>query len=212
MKTLDWCKSLKFWLVLILCFSGSLLAKDLKTFGIIYEIKETDILSVIEERLMEQQQKDGFKKIEAEMEENARAYVQRPTPVSGLSKTLHPRRFFYDPTLVVSEDLKDAQGKIFHHKGEQVNPLKTFSLEKPLVFINADDKAQLDWALAFEEKNQESILILVQGSVFELMRQLKRPLYFDQGGWLIRKFGIQQVPAWVSQTGKKLIIEEVKID
>ena len=88
-----------------------------------------------------------------------------------------------------------------------------FSLTKPLVFINGDDKEQLHWALKFEEqRNQEATLILVQGPVFELMHTLKHPLYFDQGGWLVHKLGIQQVPAVVSQEGVRLIIEEVKID
>ncbi len=63
-------------------------AKDLKILEAIYAIEKTDILSVIEERLMELQQKDGFKKMEEDMKEHAKAYVQRPTPVPRLSKTL----------------------------------------------------------------------------------------------------------------------------
>ena len=213
MKVLGWCLSVKFWLVLILFFNEPLFAKELKTIGTLYEIKETDILQVIEEKLTKLQETGDLKKMEEEMMEITKAYVKHPKPVRNLTKTKEPRHFEHDPTVVVKDDLKDTKGNIFYRKGARINPLKVFSLTKPLVFINGDDKEQLNWALKLEEKNnQEAILILVQGPVFELMNTLKRPLYFDQGGWLVHKLGIQQVPAVVSQEGEHLRIEEVKLD
>jgi conjugal transfer pilus assembly protein TraW len=37
------------------------------------------------------------------------------------------------------------------------------------------------------------------------------PVYFDQQGSLIRRFGIRQVPALVSQEGLRLRIDEVAL-
>ena len=73
MKILGWCLSLKCWLVLILFFNESLFAKELKTFGPLYEIKETDILQVIDEKLTNLQETGGLKKMEEEMIESAKA-------------------------------------------------------------------------------------------------------------------------------------------
>jgi conjugal transfer pilus assembly protein TraW len=42
------------------------------------------------------------------------------------------------------------------------------------------------------------------------MRAWKRPVFYDQGGTLIRRLGIRQVPAVVSQDGKRLRVDEVR--
>jgi conjugal transfer pilus assembly protein TraW len=41
---------------------------------------------------------------------------------------------------------------------------------------------------------------------------MKIRVYFDQGGALVRKFGISQVPAIVSQEGRMLKVNEVKVN
>jgi conjugal transfer pilus assembly protein TraW len=42
------------------------------------------------------------------------------------------------------------------------------------------------------------------------MRAWKQTVYYDQGGSLVRRLGIRQVPAIVSQDGKRLRIDEVR--
>jgi conjugal transfer pilus assembly protein TraW len=41
------------------------------------------------------------------------------------------------------------------------------------------------------------------------MEDFDATCYFDQGGKLIKKFGITQVPARVSQDGNRLKVEEL---
>ena len=41
------------------------------------------------------------------------------------------------------------------------------------------------------------------------MRLWKRPIFYDQQGKLVEKLGIRQLPALVSQEGKKLRIDEI---
>lgn len=60
----------------------------------------------------------------------------------------------------------------------------------------------MTWAL-----QQEGKIILVQSSPLELEKQHHVSFYFDQGGTLTTKFGIDQVPARVSQQSKTLLIE-----
>ena len=51
-------------------------------------------------------------------------------------------------------------------------------------------------------------LILVGGAPLELMKARQRRFYFDQGGTLVKHFGIRAVPATVEQQGRALIITE----
>ena len=51
-------------------------------------------------------------------------------------------------------------------------------------------------------------LILVKGAPLELMKSRQRRFYFDQGGTLVKRFGIRAVPASVEQQGRVLVITE----
>ena len=42
---------------------------------------------------------------------------------------------------------------------------------------------------------------LDKGQAHAIRKRTERPVYFDQGGVLTKKFGIEQVPACVSQEG-----------
>ena len=53
--------------------------------------------------------------------------------------------------------------------------------------------------------------ILTGGSYLDLMKAWQRPVYFDQQGTLIRRFGIRQLPALVSQDGRRLRVDELAL-
>jgi len=209
-KSLAWFKWIVFWLALIPCFKEAT-AKDLGKVGTVFEMQEIDLLAWIEQKLLEAQKSGEWETVEMQLRERAKHYVERPTPVE-LPKTTKPRRFPYDPSVRAPYDLQDHKGTVFHRRGDVVNPLETVTLQQPMFFINGDDAAQVQFALAFEEeKNIEAIWILVKGSVPMLEKQLKRTLYFDQGGAFVKKLGIQQVPAIVVQEGARLMIDEMLV-
>ena len=83
-------------------------------------------------------------------------------------------------------------------------------LRQRLVFVDGDDPAQLAWATR-RYKATDAKLILVRGAPLELMRARQRRFYFDQGGTLVKHFGIRAVPATVEQQGRFLIISEVPL-
>src|SRR4029077_12524398 len=105
---------------------------------------------------------------------------------------------------------RDHKGTVFHKAGTTLNPLELHSLKHPLLFINGDDLEQVTWAKKYIHLNPK--IILVNGSPFNLMQALDIPIYFDQGGTIIKKLGIKQVPARVEQEDKKLVISEVKLE
>ncbi len=130
--------------------------------------------------------------------------------MSTVAKTTQPRTFHYDPSLVVPAAIADAEGRVIVPAGTRVNPLDTVALSQPLLFIDARDAQQLARARALLDRHQGRVkLILTGGSYLELMRRWRRPVFYDQQGGLTAKLGIRQVPALVTQEGKRLRIDEI---
>ena len=113
--------------------------------------------------------------------------------------------------MVLARDIRDNTGQLLFAKGTQVNPLEVVSLSKRLVFFDGGDARQVAFAKqTLSSAGAGTKPILVGGQPLKLMRSWKRPVYFDQGGTLVKRLGIQQVPAIVSQDGKRLRIDEVR--
>ena len=113
-------------------------------------------------------------------------------------------------TITAPRDIADDKGRVIIAAGTRVNPLDTVSMRAPLVFLDGDDPAQLAWASARYGKTNAK-LILVRGAPLALMKARQRRFYFDQGGTLVKHFGIRAVPAVVEQQGRVLRISEVPI-
>lgn len=180
-------------------------SKDFGVHGATYDIAEKSLLQVIESRLSSLEKSGKLQDHQKEISKYVEQRVQRPNPVPGLSRTQEPRSYKYDPTLTVEEDIKDHRGNLIAQKGSQINPLTFVSWGVPLLLIDGDDTEQLEWAAKTEDK-----LTLVKGAPIQLEKQLNRPVYFDQGGRIVKKFGIRHVPCRISQAGDKLLVEELE--
>lgn len=189
----------------LLMTSSPCLSKDFGVHGATYDIAENSLLHVIEARLSSLEKSGKLQDHQKEISKYVEQRVQRPNPVPGLSRTEEPRSYKYDPTLTVEEDIKDHQGNLIAQKGTQINPLTLVSWGVPLLLIDGDDPEQLEWAAETEDK-----LTLVKGAPIQLEKQLNRPVYFDQGGRIVKKFGIRHVPCRISQAGDKLLVEELE--
>ncbi|MBA3814614.1 MAG: type-F conjugative transfer system protein TraW [Alphaproteobacteria bacterium] len=187
-------------------------AKDLGVHGAIAPIEEIDPLEIIQQKLKVMEDSGELKKRNLELQEKARASVERPKPVEGITRATISRTFIFDPTYIVKEDLYDHKGRVFAKKGTKINPLENISLSQNLVFFDGDDEEQLDWVKEKLSKNAEIKpirLILVRGAPLKLAEEFEIPVYFDQGGILTTKLGIKHVPAFVSQVNLHLKIEEI---
>jgi conjugal transfer pilus assembly protein TraW len=184
------------------------LLKDYGVVGATFEIIEEDLLEVIGQNLRKLNEDGSLQKHQQKIALEAQEKIKRPKAVAGIKHTTKPRSFIYDPSITVPYDLKDHQGKVFHAKGAKVNPLDYKPLTKPLLFIDGDNQPQVEWAMTQPSAAQ---IILTNGSPFELMEKIDRPVYFDQEGVLVKKLGIQQAPAKVTQQGKHLLIEELNL-
>lgn len=194
------------WLVLFL--SGPVLARNLGTFGETFPIQEENLLSFIQAKLSRLQQSGELEQHQIAVVRRVTKSIQTPTPVEGLITTKQARTFYYDPSIQVPYDLKDHKEVVFQKAGTRFNPLELYSLKRPLLLINGEDLGQVDFAKSQKDNPK---IILVKGAPIALMKEQSKPIYFDQGGALVRKLGIKQVPAKVVQEGKQLVISELSL-
>jgi len=175
-------------------------AKDLGTYGTTFPIQEEDLIQVLQNRLSNAQYDEEKKMV---IENAWLESIHNPKGIK-LPKAIKPRIFEYDPTIVVQEDIKDADETIIIPKGTKINPLDRTGLGRSLLLFDANDPSQIKWA-----KTKDGLWILLQGKPIELEEREGREVYFDQDGYLSKKLGVRALPAIVSQKNKKLIIEEV---
>jgi len=199
------------WIMTLLLFVPALTpvqAKDLGAYGTTFAIAERSMVTMLQERLNQAQAEGKIAALQQQMQDRVQQKVLHPTPVTGLQPTQTPRTTLYDPTITVQEDLKDHQGRVFHKAGTRLNPLHYVSWGNPLLLIDGRDVEQVQWALAHPNSPK---IVLTNGSPIEVMRQTGARLYFDQGGLIVKKFQITQVPCRISQQGDKLLIEELTL-
>lgn len=203
------------WTILMM-ISGLCAAevKDHGIYGETFPVQEKSLLEVIREKLQKLSDSGQLEDHQQKIVKSAKQKIHRPEPVIGIVKTKTARTFTYDPSITVPYDMKDHKGQIFHKKGTRVNPLETHSMRCSLLFIDGDDSDQVVWAKGFHEvigEIHKPKIILIKGSPLELSEAHNIPMYFDQGGTLVNKLGITQVPAHLSQKDKILQIEEIDL-
>lgn len=187
-------------------------ALDLGRVGPVWPVAEPDLLALIQTRLQEKQASGELARIQAEFAARSRRAIESPAPVAGLVRTRTPRSFLFDPTVTAQEAVRDHEGRVLVAAGTRVNPLDYVGLSQPLIFFDARDREQTKVALALRQHHQgRAHLILTGGSYLDFMKRHDLRVYYDQQGLLVQRLGIRQVPARVTQEGRMLRIDELKV-
>jgi conjugal transfer pilus assembly protein TraW len=174
------------------------MAKDLGTWGELYPITEQDMLTTIQNRLKAMEDSGEMAREQEAFKKRVIENTLRPKPVAGLHIAQENSTHYIDPSLTVSEDLKDHEGRIFARKGQVINPLDTVPFTETLYFIDADNPEQLAWMKAQKPGTLTYRVILVNGDVREATKALDTRIYFDQDGTLSQKFELKAIPARVT--------------
>jgi conjugal transfer pilus assembly protein TraW len=193
---------------LCLLMTSTAVARDLGTFGAVYDIVEKDALKELEEKA---------KSVDFSKAVDRNALVKRardftPEDVKEM-KMIGPARkdrtFLVDMTYTLGRDIKDDKGNIVYPAGYTFNPLNYVVYPRTLVIINGKRPDHIRW---FEEssyaKDARVTLLLTDGSYSELSRSLKRPVFYASTK-LIEAFRIQAVPSVVRQSGAFMEVTEV---
>lgn len=190
----------------ILIFTGASLADNKGVFGAVFDIAEHDLVLLIEEKLKKMEESGELKTIQLKIRDKIVENIREPEEIEGIKHTTKARTFEFDPTIELTQDLKDHNGKIFAKKGDKYNPLDYISFSKPLIFIDGNNEEQIAWAKLKLMHYKTGKITLVAGSPLNLQEKLKRDVYFDQYGKITKKLGIKQVPAIIFQKeGKKVL-------
>ena len=188
--------------------ASTVVAKDLGTFGAVYDIVEKDALKELEEKA---------KSVDFSKAVDRNALVRRarnfaPEDVKEM-RTIGPARkdrtFLVDMTYTLERDIKDHKGSIVYPAGYAFNPLNYVAYPRTLVILNGKRPEDVRW---FEEspyaRDARVTLLLTDGSYSELSRSLKRPVFYASTK-LIEAFRIQAVPSVVRQSGAFMEVTEV---
>lgn len=178
-------------------------AANLGIWGETFEVEEEDLLEQILSKLQILKNKGKLEQLTTEANRRVKNMILRPNQVQGISCTETRRKYEFDPSIVVTKDLFDDQGRIFAHKGEKFNPLDNVTM-RPLIFIDGENKSHIKWAVSKLSdpkiyRHEQGKIVLIKGSPLDLQKILKREIYFDQFGLLSRKLNIKHVPAIVYQ-------------
>ena len=193
----------------LLLASPPAVGRDYGQAGQVWPVIEPDLLAQIKARLEHLQATGETARLNESLRKRTIARVNRPTPVDGLVAATTLRRWHFDPSITVERDIADDKGRVIVRAGTRVNPLDTVPLRQPLVFLDGDDAAQRQWAA--RTFGARAKLILTRGAPLQLMKAEQRRYYFDQGGTLVRHFGIRALPATVAQQGRILLVSEQPI-
>lgn len=185
---------------------------DLGVIGPVYPVIEPDMLRAIEARLREKARTGELARLEREGIARAERTLNEPRPVEGLARATAHRVRYLDPGVRFDREVRAPDGSSVVPAGAHVNPLDYVSLSSALLFFDARDRDQVRHAAALHARYPGRLKpILVGGSYVALTRAWRTRVYYDQGGALVRRLGIRQVPALVTQEGRRLRIEETPL-
>lgn len=201
-------------LLVLLLISGAAQAKNLGTWGDVYPIAEQDMLTTIQTRLKAMEDSGEMAREQEAFKQRVIENTLRPAPVGGLVPAQENTTHYIDPSLTVSEDLKDHKGQVFARKGQVINPLDTVPFTDTLYFIDADNPQQVAWMKKQKPGTLTYRVILVNGDVREATRALNTRIYFDQEGFLSRKFELKTIPARVmlAEDRRRLRVDSFALD
>ncbi len=202
-------------LIIAMINTSNAMAIDLGVIGPVYPIAEKDLLAVIEAKLKQKEASGELAKLQAEAQRRVIRGIEAPAPVAGITRATVRRTRYFDPSVRMPADIRDADGRMLVPAGTVANPLNTVRLSKVLLFFDARDAAQVRRAkilLAHYDKAGAAVKpILVGGSYMDFQRKNKIRVWYDQAGTLTTRLGVTRVPALVTQEGLRLRIEEVPI-
>ncbi len=198
------------FIISVFCSFG-VLAKDLGQFGATFEVQETDMLELINQRLGELNKDGSLDKINEQMIERAQIKVNKPTAIE-LPEAHETISYPYYPTITLEMDLKDDQGNIIVPRGQTINALERLPFYNPeWLFIAANKPHQVKFAKALLETHPNLKIILTKGEIKKTQISLSHRVYFDQDGRITKKIGLAHVPAFVSRKDNALVITEYAI-
>ncbi|HOS60095.1 MAG TPA: hypothetical protein PK661_08355 [Syntrophorhabdaceae bacterium] len=183
----------------------ALFAKDLGVFGKTYNIVEPDALEEIKKQATKVDWKKAINK--NKILNSAKSF--KLPDLKKIRTAKKERTFTVDMTYTLNFDITDAGGNIIYPRGYRFNPLDHINYNKTLVIINAAVPKQIEWlASSSYAKEINTMVLITDGSYYDIMKRLKRPVYYANTT-LLERFQVVAVPAVVRQYGNTMQVKEI---
>ncbi len=176
----------------------SVLADDLGVFGRVWDIEEVDLRRMMAEQIARVDQTI----IQDELKTSSKNYL-RTLPEDYLPKATATRTHWVDPSVVVSQDIyapvEQEDGRygweVMVPAGTRVNPLTDVRPVDNMLFFNAKDPEQVEFALsALKAHPRNLMLVATGGDVGALSAKIQVPVYHSNPS-LIERFEIRAIPS-----------------
>jgi len=197
------CKLFIFILIFGLLPVSPVYGKNLGSIGMTYPIVEPDLVKEIKAGI-------DSEKLAKVMEEKRQNYKAKD--LYALPTASRDRTFFVDMTYTLDHDIPGENGEIMYQRGLTWNPLDYVSLQDGLVVINSEDVKQVEWFLKSPyNQNRQLKLLISAGFAAPLIKQLNRPVFYLTKT-IADRLQLAAVPCVITQNGKKMMVQEIKID
>jgi len=177
---------------------GGELKHNLGVVGKVYPIGEKDMEQLLSEKAKNVDTEWVKRQIEATVRKSLVADFPLPRAKEGRVRHI-------DPSIVVTEDIRDEKGRTLHAKGTTVNPLDHVALSKAYVIINGKDADQIEFTRNIKDPK---MILLTEGEPVQLGKTLNENVYIATPP-VLQRFEIGCVPAVVSQEGRLIRVEEI---
>jgi len=196
--------------VIIIGLTGQSVSASVHNLGVLgatYSIAERDALEEIQERAKAVDWDKAFNRKKAQ--EKLKNY--KPKNLAKLPRALDDKTFLVDMTYTLDIDIPDGKGNILYPKGYTFNPLEYVQFPNTIVVINGSDKEQVEWFSNSDYIHDYNVTFMISdGSYYDLMKKLKRPVYFADDR-IINRFNLRAVPSVIRQKEKYMEVHEVDI-
>lgn len=181
---------------------------DLGTLGPVVEIAERDLIEVMKERAANLD-------LESRRDETIATYWQR-AGFTTLSPAKKDRRRTIDPSVVVNQDIKDAQGKVLVSAGTHINPLAMRPFTLRLIVFNPTRHEEVEWVSRLTPSpGLEDMLIATEidrdegWKHFESVQErLDAPVYMLKPD-IAQRFALERTPSLVTAENLHFVVHEI---
>ena len=160
----------------------------LEPLGPLNDIAEPDILEAFKSRVGAMKASGEYVRRFNQNKERIAKELEQPKPVAGLMKAAELR--VWELSASVPETLPESLLR-------QAQSVQMPHLSRSLLFIDGTDTESLEVAQKLFQSQKDMRVVLVNGAPADVSQMLNRRVFFDQGGALVRVFGIEAVPAFL---------------
>jgi len=204
----------------VVAFASGVCAKDLGTFGEVYEIQEQDLM----QRLAYETTKPPFQEESRKRQEKVKTWFNDAPQKVDLARATETNIFFIQHELLVTSDLEApvfvdkttgqmvqtptkniseyrVEYRLLAKKGDRhpVTNRPTHNLQQRFLIFNPDDKRQFEFAQAAADSNEFLTLVTTHGNIIELAKTLGKPVYLLYPS-LQDIFRFNRAPAFTGET------------